>query len=116
MLSEQAESIQLPSGVHLSSENLNLIREGKPELRAEILFLNGMVYIWIGSSSVRLLNNLQMAYPGNVLKRLLQYLLIFILGKRKDSCHLYSNYRRGFPRFIQSNYGEALKYNRHTVK
>lgn len=66
MLSDSVECIQLPSGVTVSSENFKLERPGKLELRAEILFLNGMLYIWIGSAMIHALNNLQIAYSGTV--------------------------------------------------
>lgn len=66
MLSESSECLQLPSGVTVSSENFKLERPGKLELRAEILFLNGMLYIWIGSAMMHALNNLQIAYSGTV--------------------------------------------------
>jgi hypothetical protein len=67
MLSEFSECVQLPSGVTVSSEHFKLERPGKLELRAEIKFLNGMLYIWIGSSTIHELNNLQIAYPGAVI-------------------------------------------------
>lgn len=66
MLSEYCESVQLPSGAILSSEHFKFQRPGKFELRAEIDFLNGMLYIWIGVASMHQLSNLQIAYPGNV--------------------------------------------------
>lgn len=66
MLSDSYESVQLPSGVIVSSEHFKLQRPGKLELQAEIDFLNGMLYIWIGLASMRQLSNLQIAYPGNV--------------------------------------------------
>ena len=66
MLSESFESVQLPSGVTVSSEHFKLQRPSKMELRAEVDFLNGMLYIWIGSAVMHQLSNLQIAYPGNV--------------------------------------------------
>ena len=66
MLSEFSERVQLPSGVTVSSEHFKLERPGKLELKAEIEFLNGMNYIWIGSGTMPQLNNLQIAYPGTV--------------------------------------------------
>lgn len=68
MLCEVSESVQLPSGVTIFSEHFKLNRLGKPELCAEIEFLNGMLYIWIGNTSMHQLTNLQIAYPGNVIK------------------------------------------------
>lgn len=67
MLSKFCESVQMASGVVLSSEHFKLTRPGKSELRAEIDFLNGMIYIWIGMSSMHQLSNLQIAYPGTVI-------------------------------------------------
>ena len=66
MLGEYCESVQLPSGVTVSSERFKLQRPGKTELRAEIDFLHGMLYIWIGLASMHQLTNLQIAYPGSV--------------------------------------------------
>lgn len=66
MLSEHCESLQLSSGVNISQENFKLNRPGKLELCSEITFLNGTIYIWIGSTLMHQLNNLQIAYPGNV--------------------------------------------------
>ena len=69
MLSESSkESLQLSSGLSVSKEHFSLERPGKTELKAEILFLNGMLYIWIGSASIPQMNNLQIAYPGQVRK------------------------------------------------
>lgn len=78
-----SEPIQLASGVVVSSENFKLERPGKLELRAEIEFLNGMLYIWIGSGAMHSLNNLQIAYPGtvkyfNVSSRFLLFLYFFL--------------------------------------
>lgn len=67
MISESIERVQMPSGVTISSEHFKLERPGKHELRAEIEFLNGMLYIWIGSATMHQLNNLQIAYPGTVI-------------------------------------------------
>lgn len=66
MLSESCESVQLTTGVIVSSEHFKLQRPGKSELRAEIDFLNGMLHIWIGLASMHQLSNLQIAYPGTV--------------------------------------------------
>lgn len=66
MLTELHESVQLSSGEILSSEHFKLNRPGKLDVRAEISFLNGMLYIWIGLVSMHTLENLQIAYPGQV--------------------------------------------------
>lgn len=66
MLSEFSESVKLASGVTVSCEHFKLERPGKHELKAEINFFDGMIYIWIGSASMHQLNNLQIAYPGAV--------------------------------------------------
>ena len=66
MLSEFFESVKLDSGKTVSSEHFKLERPGKPELKAEVDFWNGMIYIWIGLASTHQLNNLQIAYPGTV--------------------------------------------------
>lgn len=76
MLSESAECLQLPSGITISSENFKLERPGKPELRAEILFLNKMLYIWIGSAMIHALNNLQIAYSGTV--KIIHFLIVIL--------------------------------------
>ena len=67
MLSEASkESLQLPSGVSILKESFSLERPGKVELKAEVLLLKGMLYIWIGSTFQNQMNNLQVAYPGQV--------------------------------------------------
>jgi hypothetical protein len=68
MLCDLSESVQLPSGIVVSHEHFKLQRPGKQEVIAEIDFLNGMLYIWIGLATIRPLNNLQIAYPGAVLQ------------------------------------------------
>ena len=78
MLSESVESVQLPSGVKVSSEHFKLQRPGKKELRAEIDFLNEMLYIWIGSALMHQLTNLQIAYPGSVILKEFLALSYFI--------------------------------------
>lgn len=43
-----------------------LQRPNRPTIRAQIIHLNGMLYIWIGHTHTHPLLNLQIAYPNQV--------------------------------------------------
>lgn len=85
MLNESHLSVQLPSGVTVFSEHFHFKRPGKAELRAEIDFLNEMLYIWIGLADKHQFTNLQIAYPGNVRNYLIAIFLnssSFLLSRK----------------------------------
>ncbi len=48
--------------------SFSLQRPNRPEVKAELLLLNGMIYIWLGNSDAKPLGNLQIAYPSTVKK------------------------------------------------
>lgn len=51
----------------LTSTEHFLQRPNRPTIRAQILHLNGMLYIWIGDTHSHPLLNLQLAYPNQVI-------------------------------------------------
>ena len=46
--------------------SFSLERPSRPEVRAEVLLLDGMIYIWLGNAEEKPLGNLQIAYPLQV--------------------------------------------------
>lgn len=55
-----------------------LERPNRPDVRAEVVFLNGMIYVWLGRADTKPLSNLQIAYPSMVFLWQLVQLLSFL--------------------------------------
>lgn len=66
MTVDYSEEAVLTSGVAIRKQHYRLERPGRPAVMAEVLFLNGMLYLWIGQVHVRSFDNLQLAYPSQV--------------------------------------------------